>query len=225
VRITRPPERGSSGTLWLILLVGAAVGVWLLAQHFRATIVLRAAAAAATIVIPILANQFITGFFTRDDELTKVFLQHLRCYSRRRGIPRVRDIRDLTSLGVTTSRDYRGDASSPYVKRDKDKELAAFLGEYTFVLIIGDSKAGKSRMGANAMRDKFPGRNLIIPDTSDSLPALLEAGLDFANSVIWLDELQLYLEKNGLQRLLDYLAREDSPRDATVLVRQPHLGS
>jgi hypothetical protein len=100
-------ERGRPRTLWVILLVAAGVAVWLLAQHFRVAVVVRAVAAAAAVVIPILAGQFITGFFSRDSELTKALAQHLRGYDRHRGIPTVRRVRQLSLLGVTESRDAR----------------------------------------------------------------------------------------------------------------------
>ena len=202
---------------WLVLLGVIAIGVWLLAQHFKAAIVVRVIAAAATLALPVLADQLIKSVFKRDDELTKACLTHLRGYSRRRGIPTVQSVRDMTMLGVTATRGSAGGEMSPYLSRDRDRNLDELLTSSTFVLLIGDSKAGKSRMAAEAMRRHFNDRNLIIPDNADSLGALLDVGLNFEGSVVWLDDLQRYLDKSGLGRLLDYLASTDSPRDVTLL--------
>jgi len=212
------PKNSQARVPWLMLLAVAAAGVWLLAQHFKAAVVVRVIASAATLALPVLADQLIKSVFKRDDELKRACLTHLRGYSRRRGIPTVQSVRDMTTLGVTAARGSAGGEMSPYLVRDKDRNLDdLLLTSNTFVLLIGDSKAGKSRMAAEAMRRHFPGRNLIIPDNADSLGALLDAGLDFAGSVVWLDELQRYLEKSGLGRLLDYLAGSDAPRDVTIL--------
>ncbi len=210
-------EGGHARAPWLALLAAAAAVAWGIAQHFTSSLAWRISASAAAVVIPVLLTELISEVFKQDDERTKACVGHLRGYSRRRGILTVGALRDLTILGVTPSRGSGRNELSPYVPRDKDAELDTLLDSRKFVLLIGDSKAGKSRMAAEAMRRKFPDRKLIIPDSVDSLPALLDVGLDFQNSVVWLDDLQRYLEKTGLGRLLSYLATPDAPRDVTVL--------
>jgi hypothetical protein len=217
VRLRWLREGGRARVWWLVSLVIAAAVSWVVAQEFEASVPWRMAAAGAAVVIPVLLTEIVTEVFRQDDERTKACLQHLRGYSRRRGIPKVGSIRDLTILGVTPPRDSEHNEQDRYVPRDKDGDLDALLNNNEFVLLIGDSKAGKSRMAAEAMRRNFPERALIIPDSADSLSALLDVGLDFQGSVVWLDELQHYLEKTGLGRLLDYLAGTDAPREVVVL--------
>ncbi len=210
-------EGGRARAPWLGSLVVAAAAAWGIAQYFTTSVAWRISASAAAIVIPIVLTELISEVFKQDDERTKACVEHLRGYSRRRGVPTVDALHDMTTLGVTPSRGSERDELPSYVRRDKDDELDALLDSRRFVLLIGDSKAGKSRMAAEAMRRKFRDRKLIIPDNVDSLPALLDAGLDFQSSVVWLDDLQRYLEKTGVARLLSHLASPDGPHDATVL--------
>jgi preprotein translocase subunit SecA len=212
---------GRARTRWLAALAAAAAVAWVLAQMLKASLPLRIAAAGAAVVIPILLTELITEVFQQDDERTMVCVKNLRLYHRRKGVPKVGTLQDseLETLGVSQSRrsgSWRHELSR-YVPRDKDSELDALLDDQAFVLLIGDSKVGKSRMAAEAIRRKFRDRALIIPDNAGSLPALLDVGLDFENSVVWLDDLQRYLENTGLGRLLDSLAGSDAPRNVTIL--------
>jgi hypothetical protein len=62
-----------------------------------------------------------------------------------------------------------------------------------FVLIVGDSAAGKSRTAFEAMRRRFLNRAVVIPARANSLATLLDAGLEFHDAVVWLDDLDAYL--------------------------------
>jgi len=136
-------------------------------------------------------------------------------------VPSVGDIttvQDLRALGVSPSRvDQDVHDPPPYVPRERDAEIRGFLGEHPFVLVIGDSKAGKSRSALEVVRGMFPKRRLLAPRDKDNFAALLDADLDHElnNAVVWLDDLDTYLGIGPLTRLLDEVASRD---DASVMV-------
>ena len=208
---------GRRRALWLLLMSVAAAAAWAITQQLKAPVTWRVVAATAAVVVP-LCIAAVTEWSKQDDDRSRMYRANLRLYSRRRGVPAVGEVRDLTLLNVTPSRGHGGKSElPPYVARDRDGKLDQLLDQNVFVLLIGDSKAGKSRMAAEAIRRKFPERRLIFPDTADSLATLLDTDFDFHNSVVWLDELQRYLDKTGLPRLLDYLMGPEAPTAVTAI--------
>jgi hypothetical protein len=57
---------------------------------------------------------------------------------------------------------------------------------------------GKSRLAAAVVRDPYPNRPMLIPDTTTALTALDEADMLPSDHVIWLDDLDRYLSGGGL---------------------------
>jgi tetratricopeptide (TPR) repeat protein len=104
---------------------------------------------------------------------------------------------------------YRGTADRPpYVPRDVDKELDRLLREQPFVLIVGPAKSGKSRTAFEACCRVYPHSPLIIPSTPAELPQLLpllaSTPLEPAPALLWLDDLEWYLDAGALTtRALD----------------------
>ena len=213
-------RRGGGATLWVLpLLLVLAAAAWVVADMFKATLDLQVAAALAAAVVPIVVSE-LRARLQKDDENAQLLKKHLRLYSKQ-GIPTVGSIADLAKLNVTPSREPRADAGAEsdgcYVLRDRDEELGDLLDGNVFVLIIGDSKAGKTRMAAEAARRRFADRRLVYPYSAESISALLDGGLDLSGCVIWLDELEGYLQKTALNRLLDQLTGADAPDGVTVL--------
>ncbi|MCQ8773507.1 tetratricopeptide repeat protein [Streptomyces telluris] len=142
-------------------------------------------------------------------------------------IPRIGRV-DPYDIGVARSKygDRPGDAA-PYVpRRRQDEELAAALTDARFVLLVGRSKAGKSRTLYEALRSALPGARLIVPRRhgpdhrvlDDISRLVLPTGGD--RSVLWLDDLHHYLQPGGLDlQILDRLARRDPP--VTVVATLP----
>ncbi|GIH27141.1 hypothetical protein Aph01nite_54510 [Acrocarpospora phusangensis] len=153
----------------------------------------------------------------RAKEKQNLFGKHLRVSALRQGIPTVGSVHSLADLGVTRSRGRKGAGFGPYVSRDQDEVLDRAIQERPFVVIIGDSKAGKTRMAAEAIRRHFRSRKLIYPRSGEAIAALLDSGVDFAHSVVWLDELQRFLDHDGLERLLGRLDGPDAPAEVTIL--------
>lgn len=107
-------------------------------------------------------------------------------------VPRVRDIDDLSVVRVHGA---GGDAFPAFIPRDKSAEIQAALTSRRFVLLVGDSTAGKSRAAFEALRETCPTHRLLIPDPESgaNLAAAFETAESMRPSVIWLDDLERYL--------------------------------
>jgi TolA-binding protein len=122
-------------------------------------------------------------------------------------------------LGVSPSRygseEQRGD--DPYVSRFKDGELDQALCSKRFVLVVGDSKAGKSRTAYEAAtRLRLDGRQhdprVLVPKNTDLLGQLLDLDppLDLSPepALLWLDDLTESALGALTLDLLDRLTRQ-----------------
>ena len=94
-------------------------------------------------------------------------------------------------LGVSPSKYPAG--SDPYVPRTADAELQQALRTRPFVLVVGNSKAGKSRSAYQAALDALDGARVVMPKAQpDAITDLLhlDPPLDWGESrgVLWLDD-------------------------------------
>ncbi|MET9848589.1 tetratricopeptide repeat protein [Streptomyces ossamyceticus] len=118
----------------------------------------------------------------------------------------VRDT-DPLGLGVHRARVGGADASTlpPYVRRDIDDQVRDRLrkaaGSGGFVLLTGDSTAGKSRTALEAARAVLPGHLLLAPPWGADLRVLRlpAGGPAYDRHVLWLDDLEHYLGPGGLE--------------------------
>ncbi|MFF3838294.1 hypothetical protein [Streptomyces sp. NPDC001930] len=120
-------------------------------------------------------------------------------------LPLVSQVRDRALLGIHPAFPLRSsrpgvvlDGELPsYVLRDTDAELRAHLRHARdhggLVLVSGASTAGKTRAAAEAMWAELAGWSLLIPVVPQSLEHLAAARLDLTRTVIWLNELHMYL--------------------------------
>jgi NB-ARC domain len=179
----------------LVLTVAIPVGIWAALQQLKVPPPWMAVAAAASAIAPLLVTgirQVRSQTSSRDGLLSR----HLRLWSKRSGVPAVSDINDPVALGVKPATAEPGIQATwlpPYIPREADERLDEMLAFSRFVLIVGDSAAGKSRTAFEAMRRRFCNRAIVIPARADSLGTLLNAGLEFHNAVVWLDDLDSYL--------------------------------
>lgn len=136
---------------------------------------------------------------------------------------RLRTVSEVSpyDIGVSPSK-YMADADRPpYVRRDLDLALDNALAAKPFVVIVGDSKAGKSRTAYEAAVRRRPGDTLLVPRSEPGALARLfqeEPAGKFIRfpSLLWLDDLDRYLGVGGLDlALLDRLACHEPP--VTVL--------
>jgi len=129
------------------------------------------------------------------------------CYGVANGVlPHVCQMTDPLLLGVHPSVAVSGDPDSrvpSYVARDVDTDLRSALQRGGFVLVIGDSAAGKTRSAYEAIQAELPSYRLLFPRRAESLRALARAGYKFPDeTVIWVNDLERYLGGEGLDRLL-----------------------
>jgi tetratricopeptide (TPR) repeat protein len=122
-------------------------------------------------------------------------------------LPAVRDITDPVLLGVHKAApaavpvDGGGRAREhvpSYVPRDVDAGLRERLAAGAFVLLIGDSAAGKSRTAFEAMAATLPGHLLVCPSGRDAAAVAVARAAQARQSVLWLDDLERYLGTGGL---------------------------
>ena len=117
-------------------------------------------------------------------------------------LPVVGDLADPVILGVhraAAARDGQTVADAPaYIPRDVDGELRERLAAGGFVLLVGDSTAGKSRTAFEAVSGTLAGHVLICPSGRDAIAAAVGRAALERRCVLWLDDLERYLGAGGL---------------------------
>src|SRR6266567_5339067 len=100
---------------------------------------------------------------------------------------------DLKSASVPPTAPHRDHRLPVYIRRDQDEELDAAIEQGGLVIIQGPSATGKTRTAYEAIRRSEESRSLLIPRGPDSFSALIEAGWEPRDLVIWLDDLERFL--------------------------------
>ncbi|MEU7758657.1 MULTISPECIES: tetratricopeptide repeat protein [Micromonospora] len=134
-------------------------------------------------------------------------------------LPRVRDV-DPHSVGATPTRHSLAGAA-PYVARQADHELRAALAAEPFVLVVGATKAGKSRTAFEAVLAFAPGAAFVHPVAGrgavrEILEIDVRTPIDAGELVIWLDDLHAYLDAGALDVAELDLAAKREPRAVVV---------
>jgi eukaryotic-like serine/threonine-protein kinase len=111
-------------------------------------------------------------------------------------VTRVDRLTDPLRLRVHRAASVDGDRVPPFVARDRLPELVTALREGGFVLVVGDSTAGKTRLAFEAMRICLPGHVCVVPDGDPA--AGVRAAVENRPSVLWLDDLDRFLGVGGL---------------------------
>jgi hypothetical protein len=122
--------------------------------------------------------------------------------------PLVRDITDPTILGVhralaippqTAAADSVRRVDSPgrrelpaYVERDIDASLRRRMAAGGFVMLVGDSAAGKTRAAFEAVAATLPDHVLLVPGSLDALHAAMTEAARSGKWVLWLDDIERY---------------------------------
>ena len=124
-------------------------------------------------------------------------------------LPKVQQLSDPVILGVHPSSRITGLASPEgepvrervpvYVTRDIDNELRNQIASSSFVMVVGDSSAGKSRAAFEAV-SVLGDHVLIVPGNREALPVAVDKAADARRCVLWLDDLESYLGAGGLTR-------------------------
>ena len=122
-------------------------------------------------------------------------------------LPTVRDMSDhpLTlgvhqspapTAGVVEGQTLPG--TPTYVPRDIDSHLRERLAAGGFVLLVGDSTAGKSRAAFEAIKGTLTSHLLICPASRDAVATAVDRAAQERRCVLWLDDLESFLGAGGL---------------------------
>ncbi|WP_412543011.1 hypothetical protein R8Z50_11160 [Longispora sp. K20-0274] len=133
-----------------------------------------------------------------------------------KGLPPALGDVDLGALGVKASIGSDTDGPTRYVARDGQDELEWAVAAGGMVLLHGPAAAGKTRLAAEVLRRLRPHHQLWVPAGPGSLRAVLDGGHDVRDVVVWLDDLERYLGRNGMDLAL--LQRLCPPGRSDVVV-------
>jgi tetratricopeptide (TPR) repeat protein len=125
-------------------------------------------------------------------------------------MPQVRDITDPVRLGVHKAApaaipaealgggDRAAEHVPAYVPRDVDDGLRERLAAGGFVLLVGDSTAGKTRAAFEAMAATLPKHVLVCPSSREAVSVAVTQAAQARRCVLWLDDLERFLGSGGL---------------------------
>ncbi|MEU1466527.1 tetratricopeptide repeat protein [Streptomyces sp. NPDC005727] len=84
------------------------------------------------------------------------------------------------------------------MERDAEPLLREALTQSGFVLIVGESTAGKTRLAYEVARSLFPRHAFVRPLTRTALAAAIEVARRRRRAVLWLDDLDDFLGADGV---------------------------
>ena len=116
-------------------------------------------------------------------------------------LPRVKDITDSIRVGAHKAIPLPSGAerSPTYIPREIDHKLDQALQTGSgFVLLVGDSTAGKTRAAFEAMRRNLGDHSLVQPDHRNNIDYAVQIALRQRAAVVFLDDLEWYLGEPGL---------------------------
>jgi hypothetical protein len=115
-------------------------------------------------------------------------------------LPVVRELDDPVVLGVhpAAAGNSGRDRDPVFVARDAGGQLSEVLRRDRFVLLVGESTAGKSRAAYELVRAELPGYRVVQPSCRDAAEAAAGLAARTRRSVLWLDDLERFLGTGGL---------------------------
>jgi hypothetical protein len=112
----------------------------------------------------------------------------------------------VRDMGIHPPLRSQSSAALPdYVHRTIDTELDNAISRGGLVVLEGNSAAGKSRTGYEALKrgeERLRWRSIIVPRDGSSLRAFVEASDNIRNMAIWLDDLERFMTADGLDESL-----------------------
>jgi tetratricopeptide (TPR) repeat protein len=149
-------------------------------------------------------------------------------------LPLVRNVSDPTVLGVhparrlpagTPAEAHAGAASQPlYVPRDIDADLREFLAAPGFVLIAGDSTAGKSRTAFEAVAAALPDHTLVAVQEKNALDSVISQLEQMRHAVLFLDDLERFLGDGGITPSAVFQLTSGRKHYVVATIRSAELG-
>ncbi|MCX4626600.1 hypothetical protein [Streptomyces sp. NBC_01443] len=181
------------------VVVSAVIGLLAALWGSEASAGVLGAAVAAVVSVVALGAQ---SEWQRQAEAARRRPEALQIASLGGRFPLVRDLRDPIAVGVhpaeTTEREGRLDRVPAYVTRDIEPHLHAALRRGGFVLLVGESTAGKTRAAFEAIRLLHPDQHFVAPSTREAIAVLLDDWDATNGCVVWLDDLERFLGPGGL---------------------------
>ncbi|MGX1773031.1 hypothetical protein ACWIGW_13050 [Nocardia brasiliensis] len=198
---------GSILTLWLPGPVAASIGSAIAAAIFS------------------IASPRAASLLERSAEEKESRIEQVVVADRKGRLQRIRDIDDPVALRVHPAEVlFREvgettvlDRVPPYVPRDIDQQLRSAASGTGFVLLCGDSTAGKSRAAYEAIKAVLPDRVLIAPTTRDSIGRIVTLAEAHRRCVVWLDDLERFFGPGGLTPNVVGRILGDSKREVFIL--------
>ena len=134
---------------------------------------------------------------------------------------RVRELADPVLLGVhPAAQDHAGQVPA-YVHRDVDEWVDEALRTGGFVLLSGESTAGKTRVAYEAMRRVLPDHHLVAPASRESVRTVVATVVDQRHCVVWLDDVERFFGAHGLTvPLLQQMLAADAVVLGTIRVAE-----
>jgi hypothetical protein len=86
----------------------------------------------------------------------------------------------------------------PYIHRDEEDTLRAYLRAGRPALLIGSSMVGKTKMAAHVIAEEFGSRPVAMPDSKTTLADLEAQDLTLQGTVIWLDDIDRLIGAGGI---------------------------
>ena len=194
----RAAGRGATGLSLVVAVLLAAVAAVLGKVWAPGAIASGVGAAMATLAV-VWTTRTSDRLAVRDAKLRSLSTA-VRTIDRGR-LPQVAELRDPIALGVHPAPIGKGgpaDRCPAFVPRDIGDQLMAAVLRDRFVLLVGESTAGKSRAAYEAVMAVAPGFRLIEPLHREAAPVATALAADTPGSVLWLDDLERFLGSGGL---------------------------
>lgn len=139
-------------------------------------------------------------------------------------LPRVRDVADPVAMGVHPAAWLAGSADDrvpPFVGREFCAQLRAALVRDRFVLLVGESTAGKTRAAFELVQAELQGYRVVVPSGRDTAVISAELAAGTSRCVLWLDDLERFLGSGGLTGsvIRQVLAGGPGPRYVVATMR------
>jgi len=122
----------------------------------------------------------------------------------------------VSAAKVDAQADYRRYGYLPaWVERGKENNVLQWLREASesggFLVIVGDSSVGKTRLLYETVLDVLPDWFVLVPDLGegDVVNAVADSTFRLPKLVVWLDELQRFLDV-GRRRHVERIPLEDA---------------
>lgn len=113
-------------------------------------------------------------------------------------IPKFHQLDRPELAGVHPADGQHAQPAPPYVERDAEPLLREALAQGGFVLIVGESTAGKTRLAYEVARSLFPRHAFVRPLTRTALSAAIDVARRRRRAVLWLDDLDDFLGADGV---------------------------